>query len=265
MTALPRLNDDEIARYARHIMIDEVGMQGQRKLKAASVLVVGVGGLGSPISLYLAAAGVGRIGLVDHDAVEVSNLQRQVIHASSTLGMPKVESARRRLLDLNPHVQVDVYPEQFSPANALQVAREYELILDGTDNYAARFLLNDLCVLTGKPYIYGAVFRFEGQVSVFDARRGPCYRCLFPRPPEPGTTIPTAQAGLFGVLPGTIGTIQATEALKLILGIGDPLIGKLLIYNALDLECEMIDIQKNPACSVCSPHTKITSLPEDYE
>ncbi|MBN1147230.1 MAG: molybdopterin-synthase adenylyltransferase MoeB, partial [Anaerolineales bacterium] len=240
MPMYPELSHAEILRYSRHLLLPEVGLEGQRKLKAASVLVVGTGGLGSPISLYLAAAGVGRIGLVDYDVVDISNLQRQVIHGTSTLDKLKVESARKRMLDLNPAIQVDVYNEVFTSANARQIAADYDLIVDGTDNFPTRYLINDLCVLTSKPYVYGSIYRFDGQASVFDARRGPCYRCLFPEPPPPGLVPSCAEGGVLGVLPGTIGTIQATEAVKLILGVGETLIGRLLLYNALDMSFEFV-------------------------
>ncbi|MBN2149490.1 MAG: molybdopterin-synthase adenylyltransferase MoeB [Anaerolineales bacterium] len=257
---LPNLTHDEILHYSRHLLIPEVGLEGQRKLKGASILVIGTGGLGSPVALYLAAAGVGRIGLVDFDVVDFSNLQRQVIHGMSTLGVLKVESARKRLADLNPDIQVDAYNEPFSSANARQIAADYDLIIDGTDNFPTRYLSNDLCVLTGKPNVYGSIFRFEGQVSVFDARRGPCYRCLFPEPPPPGLVPSCAEGGVLGILPGTIGTIQATEALKLILGIGEPLIGRLLLYNALELSFEYVKLRKNPHCKVCGPNPEVTDL-----
>ena len=261
---LPNLSHEEILRYSRHLLIPEVGLEGQRKLKGASVLVIGTGGLGSPVALYLAAAGVGRIGLVDYDVVDFSNLQRQVIHGTSTLGTLKVDSARERMLDLNPGIQVDVYNEPFTSANARPIAADYDLIIDGSDNFPTRYLTNDLCVLTGKPNVYGSIYRFEGQVSVFDARRGPCYRCLFPEPPPPGLVPSCAEGGVLGVLPGTIGTLQATEALKLLLGIGEPMIGKLLLYNALDMSFEFIKLRKNPGCKVCGPNPEVTEL-IDYE
>ncbi|MDD5466498.1 MAG: molybdopterin-synthase adenylyltransferase MoeB [Anaerolineales bacterium] len=260
----PTLSHEEILRYSRHLLIPDVGLEGQRKLKAASVLVIGTGGLGSPVSLYLAAAGVGRIGLVDYDVVDASNLQRQVIHGTQSIGELKVESARQRLLDLNPDIQVEVYNEPFTSANAMRIASDYDLLVDGTDNFPTRYLTNDVCVLLGKPNVYGSIFRFEGQVSVFDARRGPCYRCLFPEPPPPGLVPSCAEGGVLGVLPGTIGTLQATEALKLILGIGEPLIGKLLLYNALDMSFEFVKLRKNPRCKVCSPEPEVTEL-IDYE
>jgi sulfur-carrier protein adenylyltransferase/sulfurtransferase len=261
---LPSLSFEEIMRYSRHLLMPEVGMEGQRKLKAASVLVIGTGGLGSPVSLYLAAAGVGRIGLVDYDVVETSNLQRQVIHGTGSLGELKVESARRRMLDLNPDIQVDVYNVPFTSQNALEIAREYDVLIDGTDNFPTRYLTNDVCVLLGKPNVYGSIFRFDGQVSVFDARRGPCYRCLFPEPPPPGLVPSCAEGGVLGVLPGTIGTLQATEALKLLLNIGEPLIGRLLLYDALELSFTTVKLKKNPRCKACGPEPEITEL-IDYE
>jgi len=261
---LPGLSHEEILRYSRHLLIPEVGLEGQRRLKAASVLVIGTGGLGSPVALYLAAAGVGRIGLVDYDVVDASNLQRQVIHGTSTLGELKVESARRRMLDLNPDIEVHVYNEPFTSANAMRIARDYDLLIDGTDNFPTRYLTNDVCVLLGKPNVYGSIFRFDGQVSVFDARHGPCYRCLFPEPPPPGLVPSCAEGGVLGVLPGTIGTLQATEALKVLLGIGEPLIGKLMLYNALDMSFEFVRLRKNPNCKVCGPNPEVTEL-IDYE
>jgi adenylyltransferase/sulfurtransferase len=261
---LPTLSHEEILRYSRHLLIPDVGLDGQRKLKAASVLVIGTGGLGSPVSLYLAAAGIGHIGVVDYDVVDFSNLQRQVIHSTSGIGELKVASARHRMLDLNPDIQVDAYNLPFTSENAMQIACDYDLIIDCTDNFPTRYLSNDLCVLTGKPNVYGSIFRFDGQVSVFDAKRGPCYRCLFPEPPPPNLVPTCAEGGVLGVLPGTIGTIQATEAIKLILGIGDPLIGRLLLYNALDLSFEFVNLRKNPKCRVCGPNPEITGL-IDYE
>ncbi|NLG98009.1 MAG: molybdopterin-synthase adenylyltransferase MoeB [Chloroflexi bacterium] len=261
---LPNLTQDEILRYSRHMFIPEVGLEGQRKLKAASVLLVGTGGLGSPLGLYLAAAGIGRIGVVDYDVVDSSNLQRQVIHDTSRIGELKVESARRRMLDLNPDIQVDAYNEVFTAENAERIADGYDILVDGTDNFPTRYLLNDLSVLTGRPFVYGSIFRFEGQVSVFDSRVGPCYRCLFPEPPPPGTVPTCAEGGVFGVLPGTIGTIQGTEIIKLILGIGEPLVGKLLLYDALDMSFQTVNLQKNPNCKVCGPNPQVTQL-IDYE
>ena len=261
---LPQLSHEEIHRYSRHLLIPEVGLEGQQKLKAASVLVIGTGGLGSPIALYLAAAGVGRIGLVDFDVVDYSNLQRQIIHGMSTLDDLKVESARHRMLDVNPDIEVDVYNEAFTSENAFRIAEPYDIIIDGTDNFPTRYLSNDLAVLTGKPNIYGSIFRFDGQVSVFDAKQGPCYRCIFPEPPPPGLVPSCAEGGVLGVLPGTVGTLQATEAIKLILGIGEPLIGKLLLYNALDMTFDFVNLRKNPNCKVCGPNPEVTEL-IDYE
>ncbi|MEA2008263.1 MAG: molybdopterin-synthase adenylyltransferase MoeB [Chloroflexota bacterium] len=256
----PTLSTAEILRYSRHILLPKVGLEGQRKLKGASVLIVGTGGLGSPIALYLAAAGIGRIGLADYDVVDSSNLQRQIIHGESRLGAPKVESARERMLDINPQIQVDVYNEAFTSENAFRIAEPYSIIMDGTDNFPARYLINDLCVLTKKTYIYGSIFRFDGQVSVFHAEDGPCYRCVFPEPPAPELALSGGAAGVLGVLPGTIGTIQATEAIKVILGIGEPLIGKLMLYSALDMSFDIITLRKNPKCPACGDHPQITEL-----
>jgi len=261
---LPNLSHSEIMRYSRHLLIPEVGLEGQRKLKAAAVLVIGTGGLGSPVAMYLAAAGVGCIGLVDYDVVDFSNLQRQVIHGTSGIGALKVESARQRMLDINPGIQVDSYNEPFTSENAMRIARDYDILIDGTDNFPTRYLTNDVCVFLGKPNVYGSIYRFDGQVSVFDAQRGPCYRCLFPEPPPPGLVPSCAEGGVLGVLPGTIGTLQATEALKLILGIGDPLIGRLMLYNALDMSFEFVKLRKNPKCKVCGLEPEITEL-IDYE
>ncbi|MEN4013628.1 MAG: molybdopterin-synthase adenylyltransferase MoeB [Bellilinea sp.] len=258
------LNQEEILRYSRHLLIPEVGLEGQRKLKSAAILLVGSGGLGSAIGLYLAAAGVGRIGLVDYDRVDSSNLQRQVIHDSGRVGKLKVESARDRMRMLNPFVQVDIFNEVFSAANAERIAAEYAILVDGTDNFPTRYLLNDLAVLTKKPFVYGSIFRFEGQVSVFDATRGPCYRCLFPEPPPPDTVPSCADAGVFGVLPGTIGTIQAAEVIKYFLGIGEMLVGKLLLYDALEMSFQTIHLRKNPRCKACGENPEISQL-IDYD
>lgn len=258
------LTHPEIQRYSRHLLMPEVGLEGQQRLKGSSVLLIGTGGLGSPVGMYLAAAGVGRIGLVDYDVVDYSNLQRQIMHGSSNLGQRKVLSARERLLDLNPDVQVDIYDEPFTSQNAFRIADPYQLIVDGTDNFPTRYLINDLCVLTGKPNVYGSIFRFEGQLSVFWAERGPCYRCLFPEPPPPGMVPSCAEGGVFGVLPGTIGALQATEALKLLLGIGEPFIGTLLLFDALAMRFEQLRLKKNPHCRVCSEQPEITDL-IDYE
>ena len=261
---LPRLSKDEVLRYSRHLIIPEVGLEGQRKLKGSSVLVVGSGGLGAPVALYLAAAGIGHIGLVDFDVVDTSNLQRQVIHATSRVGMLKVESARRQMMDLNPFIQVDAINEVFLSKNARDIADGYDLIVDGTDNFPTRYLINDLCALTGRPYVYGSIFRFEGQVSVFDARTGPCYRCLFPEPPPPGLTPNCAEGGVFGVLPGTIGTLQATQVIKILLGIGEQLVGKLMLYDALETSFQTVKLRKNPHCRLCGDHPEIHEL-IDYE
>jgi adenylyltransferase/sulfurtransferase len=261
---LPNLSHEEILRYSRHLLIPDVGLDGQRKLKAASLLIIGTGGLGSPVALYLAAAGVGHIGLVDYDVVDSTNLQRQVIHGTSTVGRLKVESARERMLDLNPNIQVDIYNEAFTSENAMRIADPYNLIVDGSDNFPTRYLTNDLCVLTRKPNVYGSVYRFEGQVSVFDSRVGPCYRCLFPDPPPPGLVPSCAESGILGILPGTIGTLQATEALKLILGTGEPLIGRLLLYNAQDMSFDFVKLRKNPGCKVCGENPLVTQL-IDYD
>ncbi len=261
---LLELSHEEILRYSRHLLIPEVGLDGQKKLKASSVLVIGTGGLGSPVALYLAAAGIGRIGLVDYDVVDASNLQRQVIHGTSTVNQLKVESARTRLHDLNPDIQVDVYNEPFTSENALDIARGYDVLIDGTDNFPTRYLTNDVSVMLGIPNVYGSIFRFDGQASVFYAKEGPCYRCLFPEPPPPGLVPSCAEGGVLGVLPGTIGTIQATEALKVLLGIGSPLMGRLLLYNALDMSFEYVKLKKNPNCVICGEHPTVTEL-IDYE
>jgi adenylyltransferase/sulfurtransferase len=258
------LNHQEILRYSRHLLMPEVGLEGQSKLKASSVLIIGAGGLGSPVAMYLAAAGVGRIGLVDYDVVDFTNLQRQIIHGSSTMGERKVDSARERMLDINPEVKVDTYNEPFTSENAFRIAEPYDVIVDGTDNFPTRYLVNDLSVLTGKPNVYGSIFRFEGQLSVFWAERGPCYRCLFPEPPPPGMVPSCAEGGVFGVLPGTIGALQATETLKLLLDIGEPMIGKLLLFDALDMSFEELRLKKNPNCRVCSENPEVTEL-IDYE
>ena len=257
---LPDLSRDEILRYSRHLLIPEVGLEGQKKLLASSALVIGTGGLGSPVALYLAAAGVGRIGLVDFDVVDSSNLQRQVIHGTGSVGELKVESARNRLRDLNPDIQVDIYNEPFTSENAMRIAHDYDILIDGTDNFPTRYLTNDLCVMTGKPNVYGSIFRFEGQASVFYAKEGPCYRCLFPEPPPPGLVPSCAEGGVLGVLPGTIGTIQATEAIKMLLGIGSSLVGRLLLYDALDMSFEFVKLKKNPNCKVCGPNPEVTEL-----
>ncbi|NPA93582.1 MAG: molybdopterin-synthase adenylyltransferase MoeB [Chloroflexi bacterium] len=257
------LSPEELKRYARHVVLPEVGLEGQRRLKSASVLVVGVGGLGSPASLYLAAAGVGRLGLVDGDVVDESNLQRQVLYATAEVGEPKALAAQRRLQALNPHIQIEAYPQRLTADNAWDLIQTYDIILDGTDNFAARYLLNDVAVLQNKPFVYGSISRFEGQVSVFYAAEGPCYRCIFPSPPAQRRSC--AQTGVLGALPGVVGTLEATEALKLILGIGKPLIGKLLLYDALAMTFDVIRLRKNPQCKVCGEHPEITAIGPHYD
>ena len=249
--SLPELESEELVRYSRHIGLSEVGEEGQRRLKQSSVLIVGAGGLGSPAALYLAAAGVGRLGIVDFDAVDMSNLQRQILHDTSTVGVSKTESARNRLNELNPHVQVDAIDGELTSQNALQILGAYDIVLDGTDNFKTRYLTNDACVLLGKPNVYGSVLRFEGQASVFATPDGPCYRCLFREPPPPGLVPSCAEAGVLGVLPGLIGTIQATEAIKLILGAGDTLAGRLLLVDALRMSFRTIKLRRDPACPAC--------------
>ena len=258
------LSNTEIRRYSRHLIMPEVGMGGQKKLKAGSVLLVGAGGLGSPAAMYLAAAGVGRIGIVDFDTVSESNLQRQIIHGQSTVGKPKLESAKARLLDINPFIQVEGYEEPLTSENALRVFADYDVIVDGTDNFPTRYLVNDACVLLGKPNVYGSIFRFEGQASVFWAQRGPCYRCLYPEPPPPGLVPSCAEGGVLGVLPGVIGVIQATEVVKLIAGIGELLVGRLMLYDALDMRFRELRLRKDPDCPICGEHPTIHEL-IDYE
>ncbi len=258
------LTKEEIYRYSRHLLIPEVGIKGQRKLKASSVLIVGTGGLGSPVSLYLAAAGIGRIGLVDYDLVDESNLQRQIVHSTSTIGVPKVESAKERLLEINPYIEIETYNLLLTRENVKDLIKDYDIIIDGTDNFHTRYLLNDACYFAGKALVYGSIFRFDGQVTVFDGKRGPCYRCLYPVPPPPGTVPSCAEGGVFGVLPGVIGALQATEAIKLLLGIGEPLIGKLLLYDALNMEFRTLKLRKDPACPLCGENPTIFDL-VDYE
>ncbi|MGD8792420.1 MAG: molybdopterin-synthase adenylyltransferase MoeB [Anaerolineae bacterium] len=254
------LSHDEIRRYSRHLLLPEVALSGQVQLKQASVLVVGTGGLGSPVALYLAAAGIGRIGLVDFDVVDYSNLQRQIIHGTGDVGRPKLHSARDRIVEINPNVEVVLHEQALDSGNALDIIADYDVVIDGTDNFPTRYLTNDACVLLDKPNVYGSIFRFEGQASVFDARRGPCYRCLFPEPPPPGLVPSCAEGGVLGVLPGVIGTIQATEAIKLILGQGEPLIGRLLLYDALEMSFDEVRLRKNPDCPVCGENPTVTEL-----
>ncbi len=262
---MSRLTPDEIRRYSRHLILPEIGMEGQEKLKDARVLCIGAGGLGSPLALYLAAAGVGRIGLVDSDAVDESNLQRQVLHGTSDLGRPKVESARETLTDVNPQVDVLVHEERFTAANARDLLAGYDVVADGTDNFPTRYLVNDACVLLGKPNAYGSIFRFEGQASVFGHPDGPCYRCLYPEPPPPGLVPSCAEGGVLGVLPGIIGLVQATEALKLVLGIGEPLVGRLLLYDALTMRFREMRVTRDPRCPVCGENPTITELEDRSE
>ena len=259
-----KLTNDEVQRYSRHLIMPEVGVDGQLKLKAGSVLCIGAGGLGSPAALYLAAAGVGRIGIVDFDVVDFSNLQRQVIHGTADVGRSKLASAKDRLHDLNPLITIDTYETALSSRNALDLFKPYDIILDGTDNFPTRYLVNDACVILGKPNTYGSIFRFEGQASVFATKNGPCYRCLYPEPPPPGLVPSCAEGGVLGVLPGIIGTIQATEAVKLIMGIGEPLIGRFLIYDALRMKFRELKLKKDPECPVCGTHPTVTAL-IDYE
>ena len=261
---LPNLSADEIKRYSRHLIMPEVGMDGQRRLKAGSVLCIGAGGLGSPAAMYLAAAGIGRIGIVDFDVVDFSNLQRQLLHGTPDVGRSKLASAKDRLQALNPHVQIDTYETLLSSQNALELFAKYDVILDGTDNFPTRYLVNDACVLSGKPNAYGSIFRFEGQASVFATKEGPCYRCLYPEPPPPGLVPSCAEGGVLGVLPGIIGVIQATETVKLILGIGEPLIGRFMIYDALKMRFRELKLKKDPECPVCGPNPTVTQL-IDYE
>src|ERR1700684_1961204 len=259
-TALPKLSNEEISRYSRHLILPEVGMEGQQKLKAAKVLCVGTGGLGAPLALYLAAAGIGTLGLVDFDTVDASNLQRQIIHSTATVGKLKVDSAELMLKGLNPYLNVVKHNTMLTSANALEIFKDYDVIADGTDNFQTRYLVNDACVLTGKPNVYASIFRFEGQASVFATEAGPCYRCLYPEPPPPGLVPSCAEGGVLGILPGLVGVIQATEVIKLILGKGDPLIGRLLLVDALGMKFRELKLRKNPECPVCGPHRSITKL-----
>ncbi len=259
-----KLSNSEINRFSRHIILPDVGLAGQEKLKSAAVLCIGAGGLGSPVLMYLAAAGIGRIGIVDYDVVDVTNLQRQIIHGTQDVGRPKIDSAAERMLDINPNLIIDKYEVPFSSANALSIMEPYDCVIDGTDNFPTRYLVNDACVISGKPNVYGSIFRFEGQLSVFGTPDGPCYRCLFPDPPPPGSVPSCAEGGVLGILPGTIGAMQATEAVKLILGIGRPMIGRLLIYDALEMDTMEIKVAKNHDCPVCGTNPTVTQL-IDYE
>lgn len=259
-----QLSHEEVQRYSRHLIMPEVGMEGQKKLKAASILLIGAGGLGSPLAMYLAAAGVGRLGLVDYDVVDYTNLQRQIIHGTKDVGRLKLESAKDRINDINPHVQVDTYEVPLTSQNALEIFEPYDIVIDGTDNFPTRYLTNDACVLLGKPNVYGSIFRFEGQASIFHAAEGPCYRCLFPSPPPPGLVPSCAEGGVLGILPGTVGAIQATEAIKYILGIGESLVGRLMLYDALTMNVDYVKLRKNPNCPICGENPTLTEL-IDYE
>jgi adenylyltransferase/sulfurtransferase len=257
---LPELTTDELSRYSRHLILPEVGMEGQKKLKAAKVLCVGTGGLGSPLAFYLAAAGIGTLGLVDFDVVDASNLQRQIIHSTKDVGRKKLDSAEEKLKALNPYLNVIKHDVMLTSANAMEILKDYDVIADGTDNFQTRYLVNDACVLLGKPNAYGSIFRFEGQASVFATEAGPCYRCLYPEPPPPGLVPSCAEGGVLGVLPGLVGVIQATETLKLILGKGEPLIGRLLLVDALTMRFRELKLRKNPDCPVCGTHPTVTKL-----
>jgi sulfur-carrier protein adenylyltransferase/sulfurtransferase len=263
-TELPKLSNEEISRYSRHLILPEVGMEGQQKLKAAKVLCVGTGGLGAPLALYLAAAGVGTLGLIDFDTVEASNLQRQIIHSTETVGMLKVDSAEKMLKALNPYMNVVKHNTMLTSANALEIFKDYDIIADGTDNFQTRYLVNDACVLLNKPNAYGSIFRFEGQASVFATEEGPCYRCLYPEPPPPGLVPSCAEGGVLGILPGLVGIIQATEVIKLILGIGESLAGRLLLVDALSMQFRTLKLRKNLDCPVCGTHPTVTAL-IDYD
>ena len=254
------LSNEEVLRYSRHLIVPEVGMEGQLKLKAAKVLCIGTGGLGAPLGVYLAAAGVGRIGLVDFDTVDLTNLQRQILFSTSDVGRPKIEAAADRLRGLNPDIQIDTFETRLTSENALELFKDYDLIVDGTDNFPTRYLVNDACILLGKQNVYGSIFRFEGQVTVFGAPGGPCYRCLYPEPPPPGLVPSCAEGGVLGVLPGIVGSIQAAETLKLIIGKGGPLIGRLLLFDALAMRFRELKLRKNPECPVCGAHPTVTSL-----
>jgi sulfur-carrier protein adenylyltransferase/sulfurtransferase len=261
---LPELTTDDLSRYSRHLILPEVGMEGQQKLKAARVLCVGTGGLGSPLAFYLAAAGIGTLGLVDFDVVDASNLQRQIIHSTKDIGRKKLDSAAEKLTALNPALKVIKHETMLSSANALDILKDYDVVADGTDNFPTRYLVNDACVILGKPNAYGSIFRFEGQASVFATEEGPCYRCLYPEPPPPGLVPSCAEGGVLGILPGLVGVIQATEAIKLILGKGEPLIGRLLLVDALNMRFRELKLRKNPDCPVCGTHPTVTKL-IDYD
>jgi sulfur-carrier protein adenylyltransferase/sulfurtransferase len=262
--ALPELGTDDLSRYSRHLILPEVGIEGQRRIKAARVLCVGTGGLGSPLAFYLAAAGIGTLGLVDFDVVDASNLQRQIIHSTKDIGRKKLDSAEEKLTALNPAIKIVKHDIMLSSANALQIMKDYDIVADGTDNFPTRYLVNDACVLLGKPNVYGSIFRFEGQASVFATEAGPCYRCLYPEPPPPGLVPSCAEGGVLGILPGLVGVIQATEVIKLILGKGDSLVGRLLLVDALNMRFRELKLRKNPECPVCGTNPTVTAL-IDYE
>jgi molybdopterin/thiamine biosynthesis adenylyltransferase/rhodanese-related sulfurtransferase len=263
-TALPELSTDDLSRYSRHLILPEVGMEGQRRLKAARVLCVGTGGLGSPLALYLTAAGIGTLGLVDFDVVDSSNLQRQIIHSTKDIGRKKIDSAEEKLTALNPAINIVKHDTMLTSANALDILKDYDIVADGTDNFPTRYLVNDACVLLGKPNVYGSIFRFEGQASVFATEDGPCYRCLYPEPPPPGLVPSCAEGGVLGILPGLVGVIQATEAIKLILGKGSSLVGRLLLVDALNMRFRELKLRKNPECPVCGANPTVTAL-IDYD
>jgi adenylyltransferase/sulfurtransferase len=263
-TALPELTTDDLSRYSRHLILPEVGMEGQQKLKAARVLCVGTGGLGSPLALYLAAAGIGTLGLVDFDVVDASNLQRQIIHSTKDIGRKKLDSAEEKLKALNPAIHIVKHDTMLSSANALEILKDYDIVADGTDNFPTRYLVNDACVLLGKPNVYGSIFRFEGQASVFATEQGPCYRCLYPEPPPPGLVPSCAEGGVLGILPGLVGVIQATEVIKLILGKGESLVGRLLLVDALNMRFRELKLRRNPECPVCGLNPTVTAL-IDYQ
>ena len=264
MSELPELTNEEIARYSRHLLLPEIGIEGQKKLKAAKVLIVGTGGLGAPLALYLSAAGIGTIGIVDFDFVDESNLQRQIIHGTRDVGRPKVASAKDRMKSINPYINIITHNEALTSKNAMQIIADYDIVADGTDNYQTRYLVNDACVFLGKPNVYGSIFQFEGQSSIFYAKEGPCYRCLYPSPPPPGLVPSCAEGGVMGVLPGIVGTIQANEVIKLIVGGGSPLIGRLLIFDAWRMKFRELKLSKEPACPVCGKNPSIKEL-IDYE
>lgn len=261
---LPELSNEEILRYSRHLILPEVGMEGQRKLKGARVAMIGTGGLGAPLGLYLAAAGIGKIGIVDFDAVDVTNLQRQVIHGTADVGRPKIDSAADRMKDINPYLEIEKYETALSSENALEILKDYDVVVDGTDNFPTRYLVNDACVLLGKPNAYGSIFRFEGQATVFHHDGGPCYRCLYPEPPPPGLVPSCAEGGVLGILPAVVGSIQATETVKLILGKGETLSGRLMLYDALNMKFRELKLRRNPECPVCGDNPTVTEL-IDYQ